>query len=102
MRREIPARYRRRRHDCTYTLVFSTIGGADGRLCWQSECAAMIRGLPLSEVIEETRALRQSTSLTFTSPRQRPRLTFTRFTVDIRGDATGYLTDGTAPFLSLQ
>ena len=72
------------------------------RLYPQSECAAMIRGLPLSEVIEETRSLRQSTSPTFTLPCQRSRLTLGRFAVDIRGDATGYLTDGTAPFLSLQ
>lgn len=62
----------------------------------------MIRELPLSEVIEETRSLRQSTSRTFTLSRQRLRPNLERFTVDIRGDATGYLTDGTAPFLSLQ
>ncbi|GAA5860597.1 hypothetical protein JCM3774_006219 [Rhodotorula dairenensis] len=56
---------------------FQHVTGGDGMI---SECAAMVRGVPLSEAIEETRSLRQ---------------------MDIRGDATGYLTDGTAPFLSL-
>ncbi|GAA5877539.1 hypothetical protein JCM8547_000183 [Rhodosporidiobolus lusitaniae] len=56
---------------------FAHVFGGDGLL---SECAAWTRGIPLDEVVEEVPAMRQ---------------------MDIKGDATGYLTAGTAPFLTL-
>ncbi|BGO89742.1 hypothetical protein NBRC10512_004396 [Rhodotorula toruloides] len=56
---------------------FAHIFGGDGLI---SECAAWTRNVPLDQLVEEVPAMRQ---------------------MDIRGDATGYLTAGTAPFLSL-
>ncbi|GAA6057799.1 hypothetical protein JCM3770_001046 [Rhodotorula araucariae] len=56
---------------------FAHIFGGDGLI---SHCAAWAREIPLEQLVEEVPALRQ---------------------MDIRGDATGYLTAGTAPFLTL-
>ncbi|GAA6001090.1 hypothetical protein JCM10207_007408 [Rhodosporidiobolus poonsookiae] len=56
---------------------FADTFGGDGLM---SKCAAWTRGIPLEQLVEEVPAMRQ---------------------MDIRGDATGYLTAGTAPFLSL-
>ncbi|TNY18111.1 glycosyltransferase-like protein [Rhodotorula diobovata] len=56
---------------------FAHLFGGDGIV---SHCAAWVRNIPLEQLVEEIPALRQ---------------------MDIRGDATGYLTAGTAPFLSL-
>ncbi|GAA5868492.1 hypothetical protein JCM3774_005396 [Rhodotorula dairenensis] len=59
------------------TIRFKDVVGGDGMI---SNCAALCRDYPLSEIVEEIPGLRQ---------------------MDIQGDATGYLTDGSAPFLSL-
>ncbi|TKA54472.1 hypothetical protein B0A53_03165 [Rhodotorula sp. CCFEE 5036] len=56
---------------------FRDVIGGDGMI---SNCAALCRDYPLSKIVEEVPGLRQ---------------------MDIQGDATGYLTDGSAPFLSL-
>ncbi|KPV76019.1 glycosyltransferase family 31 protein [Rhodotorula graminis WP1] len=56
---------------------FAHMFGGDGIV---SHCAAWVRGIPLEQLVEEIPALRQ---------------------MDVRGDATGYLTAGSAPFLSL-
>ncbi|BGP14020.1 hypothetical protein JCM10213_005605 [Rhodosporidiobolus nylandii] len=56
---------------------FAHIFGGDGLV---SHCAALTLGVPLEQVVEEVPALRQ---------------------MDMKGDASGYLTAGTAPFLTL-
>ncbi|BGP38110.1 hypothetical protein JCM10450v2_002041 [Rhodotorula kratochvilovae] len=56
---------------------FAHIFGGDGLI---SHCAAWARDIPLEQNVQEVPALRQ---------------------MDMRGDATGYLTAGTAPFLTL-
>ncbi|GAA6021818.1 hypothetical protein JCM11491_003887 [Sporobolomyces phaffii] len=56
---------------------FADIFGGDGIM---SNCAAFTRNIPLEDLVEETSSMRQ---------------------MDIRGDATGYLTSGRTPFMSL-
>ncbi|GAA5996446.1 uncharacterized protein JCM10292_007612 [Rhodotorula paludigena] len=56
---------------------FGHIFGGDGLV---SNCAALARNGPLEQVVEEIPAMRQ---------------------MDMQGDASGYLTAGTAPFLTL-
>ncbi|GAA5846535.1 hypothetical protein JCM3766R1_002522 [Sporobolomyces carnicolor] len=56
---------------------FSDVFGGDGIM---SNCAAFTRDMPLENLVEEIPSMRQ---------------------MDIRGDATGYLTSGRAPFMSL-
>ncbi|GAA6026855.1 hypothetical protein JCM8097_005911 [Rhodosporidiobolus ruineniae] len=56
---------------------FSDTFGGDGLI---SKCAAWTRDLPLDQVVEEVPAMRQ---------------------MDLKGDASGYLQAGTAPFLTL-
>ncbi|GAA5900667.1 uncharacterized protein JCM6883_002916 [Sporobolomyces salmoneus] len=56
---------------------FADVFGGDGIL---SNCAAFTRDMPLENLVEEIPSMRQ---------------------MDIRGDATGYLTSGRAPFMSL-
>lgn len=64
----------------------------------QSECAAWTRNVPLDQLVEEVPAMRQSAYfLAFPIACRANALS-----VDIRGDATGYFTAGTASFLSLQ
>lgn len=56
---------------------FADVFGGDGII---SNCAAFTRDMPLENLVEEIPSMRQ---------------------MDIRGDATGYLTSGRAPFMSL-
>ncbi|GAA5953889.1 hypothetical protein JCM3765_000680 [Sporobolomyces pararoseus] len=56
---------------------FADIFGGDGII---SNCAAFTRDMPLEDLVEEIPSMRQ---------------------MDIRGDATGYLTSGRTPFMSL-
>ncbi|GAA5907959.1 hypothetical protein JCM5296_000771 [Sporobolomyces johnsonii] len=56
---------------------FKDVFGGDGIV---SNCAAWTRGIPLEMLVEEVPAMRQ---------------------MDLRGDATGYLNSGQAPFMTL-
>ncbi|GAA5941869.1 uncharacterized protein JCM15063_000804 [Sporobolomyces koalae] len=56
---------------------FSDVFGGDGIM---SHCAAFTRDIPLESLVEEVPSMRQ---------------------MDIRGDATGYLTSGRTPFMTL-
>ncbi|CEQ42725.1 SPOSA6832_04572, partial [Sporobolomyces salmonicolor] len=66
----------------------------------QSNCAAWTRGIPLEMLVEEVPAMRQSSSVPswLVSQGDSP----ITFSVDLRGDATGYLNSGQAPFMTLQ
>lgn len=66
---------------CVDSLPHDGLFRADLGLNPQSNCAALARNVPLEQVVEEIPAMRQ---------------------MDMQGDASGYLTAGTAPFLTLQ
>ncbi|POY70193.1 hypothetical protein BMF94_6776 [Rhodotorula taiwanensis] len=75
VRRSLLDQMQQRLEECTEK--FHGVTGGDGII---SNCAALVRKVPLEKVVEEQLAMRQ---------------------MDIRGDATRYLTDGSAPYLSL-